>query len=76
MVETLIERAFNVHTNNPKQMDCFPDRYSLVGAKNNSRDAHVMASALRTDLRCFRLRRSSAHQAAGPSVSRFARSTR
>lgn len=55
MVETLIERAFKVHAINPKQMDRFCDRYTLAGAKDDSRDAQVMASALRTDPRCFRL---------------------
>jgi len=55
MVETLIERSFKVHAINPKQMDRFRDRFSLAGAKDDSRDAEMMASALRTDPRCFRL---------------------
>jgi hypothetical protein len=55
IVETLIERGFLVHAINPKQMDRFRDRFTLAGAKDDSRDAQVMASALRTDLRCFRL---------------------
>ena len=55
VVETLIERAFKVHAINPKQMDRFRERYTLAGAKDDSRDAQVMASALRTDPRCFRL---------------------
>jgi transposase len=55
VVETLIERGFMVHAINPKQMDRFRDRFTLAGAKDDSRDAEVMASALRTDLRCFRL---------------------
>ncbi len=55
VVETLIERAFKVHAINPKQMDRFRDRFTLAGAKDDSRDAEVMASALRTDPRCFRL---------------------
>jgi transposase len=54
VVETLIERNFNVYALNPKQMDRFRDRYSLAGAKDDSRDAKVMASALRTDPQCFR----------------------
>jgi transposase len=54
VVETLIERGFYVHAINPKQMDRFRDRFTLAGAKDDSRDAEVMASALRTDLRCFR----------------------
>jgi transposase len=55
VVETLMERAFKVHVINPKQMDRFRNRYTLAGAKDDSRDAEVMASALRTDPRCFRL---------------------
>ena len=55
VVETLIERGFKVHSINPKQMDRFRDRFTLPGAKDDSRDAEVMASALRTDPRCFRL---------------------
>ena len=55
VVETLMERGFKVHAINPKQMDRFRDRFTLAGAKDDSRDAEVMASALRTDGRCFRL---------------------
>ncbi|SFE12420.1 IS110 family transposase [Roseivivax sediminis] len=54
VVETLIERGFTVHAINPKQMDRFRDRFTLAGAKDDSRDAGVMASAMRTDPRCFR----------------------
>ena len=55
VVETLIERGFNVYAINPKQMDRFRDRFTLAGAKDDSRDAETMASALRTDSRCYRL---------------------
>jgi transposase len=55
VVETLIERGFKVHAINPKQMDRFRDRFTMAGAKDDSRDAEVMASCLRTDPRCFRL---------------------
>ncbi|MHA6687493.1 IS110 family transposase [Mesorhizobium sp. A556] len=54
VVETLIERGFKVNAINPTQMDRFRDRFTLSGAKDDSRDAEVMASALRTDPRCFR----------------------
>lgn len=54
VVETLLERGFKVHAINPKQMDRFRDRFSLAGAKDDSRDAEVMASALRTDPHCLR----------------------
>ena len=36
-------------------MDRFRDRFTLAGANDDSRDAEVMASALRTDPHCFRL---------------------
>lgn len=55
VVETLLERGFRVHAINPKQVDRFRDRYTLAGAKDDSRDAQTMASALRTDPRCFRV---------------------
>jgi transposase len=54
VVETLIERGFAVHAINPKQMDRFRDRFSMSGAKDDSRDARVMASCLRTDPQSFR----------------------
>ena len=54
VVETLLERRFSVYAVNPKQLDRFRDRFTLAGAKDDSRDAEVMASALRTDPRCFR----------------------
>jgi transposase len=54
VVEALIERGFAVHAINPKQMDRFRDRFSMAGAKDDSRDAEVMASSLRTDPKCFR----------------------
>jgi transposase len=55
VVETLIERGFMVYAINPKQMDRFRDRFTLAGAKDDSRDAEAMASALRTDPHCLRL---------------------
>lgn len=54
VVEGLMERGFPVHAINPKQLDRFRDRFSPAGAKDDSRDAEVLASALRTDPRCFR----------------------
>jgi transposase len=54
VVEMLLERGFHVYAINPKQLDRFRDRYTLAGAKDDSRDAHVMASALRTDPHCLR----------------------
>jgi transposase len=53
IVEYLVERGFAVYSLNPKQMDRFRDRHTVPGAKDDSRDAFVMADALRTDLHLF-----------------------
>ena len=54
VVESLMARGFCVHSINPKQLDRFRDRFSPSGAKDDRRDAHVLASALGTDIRHFR----------------------
>lgn len=54
MVETLLERGFAVFSINPKQLDRFRDRFSVAGAKDDSRDAQVLAHSLRTDRHAFR----------------------
>ena len=54
VVEALMERGFVVHSLNPKQLDRFRDRFSPAGAKDDRRDARVLADALRTDRRFFR----------------------
>lgn len=53
VVETLVERGFAVYSLNPKQMDRFRDRHSVSGAKDDSRDAYVIADALATDIHKF-----------------------
>ena len=53
VVEALMERGFVVHSLNPKQLDRFRDRFSPAGAKDDRRDARVLADALRTDGRFF-----------------------
>jgi transposase len=55
LVDTLIEQGFAVWAINPKQLDRFRDRFSAGGAKDDPRDARVLADALRTDRRAFRL---------------------
>jgi predicted RNA polymerase sigma factor len=45
-------------------MDRFRDRFTLAGAKDDSRDAEVMASALRTDPRCFLLHKLGRYEEA------------
>lgn len=54
VVETLLEHGFAVWAINPKQLDRFRDRFTMAGAKDDRRDAHVLADALRTDARSFR----------------------
>lgn len=54
LVDTLIEYGFVVFALNPKQLDRFRDRFTAAGAKDDDRDAHVLADALRTDGRAFR----------------------
>jgi transposase len=54
VVETLLERGFVVYAINPKQLDRFRDRFTVAGAKDDSRDAHVLGDALRTDRHAFR----------------------
>lgn len=54
VVETLLEAKMAVFAINPKQLDRFRDRFSPAGAKDDRRDARVLADSLRTDTRCFR----------------------
>ena len=54
VVEVLLERGFAVYSINPKQVDRFRDRFSPSGAKDDRRDALVLADSLRTDMRAFR----------------------
>lgn len=55
LVDTLLERGLQVAACNPKQLDRFRDRFTVAGAKDDARDARVLADALRTDGRAFRL---------------------
>jgi transposase len=54
VVDTLLERGCHVYGLNPKQLDRFRDRHSVAGAKDDRRDAFVLADALRTDRPAFR----------------------
>src|SRR5215831_12842898 len=54
IVEGLIERGFHVFAINPKQLARFRDRHSVAGAKDDRRDAFVLADAMRTDQPSFR----------------------
>ena len=54
LVETLLSHGFQVFSINPKQLDRFRDRYTVAGAKDDRRDAFVLAASLITDLPSFR----------------------
>jgi transposase len=54
LVSTLVERGFCVFAVNPKQLDRFRDRHTVAGAKDDRRDAFVLADSVRTDPQCFR----------------------
>jgi len=54
VAETLLERGIKVFVINPKQLDRFRDRHTVAGAKDDRRDAFVIADSLRTDAFAFR----------------------
>lgn len=54
LVELCVERGVAVYAINPKQVDRFRDRFTVGGAKDDPRDAHVIADGLRTDPRAYR----------------------
>ena len=54
IVETLLKHGFPVFAINPKQLDRFRDRHCVAGAKDDRRDAFVLADSLRTDQHLFR----------------------
>jgi hypothetical protein len=54
IVAGLIERGLHVFAINPKQLDRFRDRHRVAGAKDDRRDAFVLADSMRTDQPSFR----------------------
>jgi transposase len=54
VVDSLADRGFVVYAINPKQLDRLRDRFSVAGAKDDRRDAYVLADGVRTDRRLFR----------------------
>lgn len=54
IIELLVERGVCVFSINPKQLDRFRDRHTVAGAKDDRRDAFVLADSLRTDMKLFR----------------------
>jgi len=54
LIETLVENGFSLFSINPKQVDRFRDRFTVAGAKDDSRDALVLATSLRTDRKSYK----------------------
>ena len=54
LVETLVESGFTVFSIIPKQVDRVRDRFTVAGAKDDARDALVLASSLLTDRRSYK----------------------
>jgi transposase len=54
VVDTVLERGMHVFSLNPKQLDRFRDRHTVAGAKDDRRDAFVLADSLATDRPAFR----------------------
>ena len=54
VVETLLTMGLRVYAINPKLLDRLRDRFSLAGAKDDRRDAFVLASCVESDAHAFR----------------------
>lgn len=54
VVELLLERGVPTYSISPRQVAAFRDCATVAGAKDDRRDAHVVAEALRTAPNCFR----------------------
>jgi len=54
IVEALLACGIAVFAINPKQVDRFRDRYTVNGAKDDRRDAYVIAMSLATDPHAFK----------------------
>ena len=54
VVDVLLERGIEVFTINPKQLDRFRNRHTVSGAKDDRRDAFVLADSLSTDGALFK----------------------
>jgi transposase len=53
LVDACLARGLLVFAVNPKQLDRFRDRHTVAGAKDDRRDAWVLADSLRTDPAAF-----------------------
>ena len=55
LIDACLARGVRVFAVNPKQLDRFRDRHTVAGAKDDRRDAWVLADSLRTDPAAFQL---------------------
>jgi len=53
VIDAVLERGLAVFAINPRQLDRFRDRFTTAGAKDDRRDALVLADSLRTDPAAF-----------------------
>jgi transposase len=53
LIDACLARGMLVFAVNPKQLDRFRDRHTVAGAKDDRRDAWVLADSLRTDAAAF-----------------------
>ena len=54
VIEALLAKGLRVYSINPKLLDRLRDRFSMAGAKDDRRDAFVLASCVETDAQAFR----------------------
>ena len=54
VVEALLAKGLRVYSINPKLLDRLRDRFSMPGAKDDRRDAFVLASCVESDAQPFR----------------------
>jgi transposase len=72
VIDALTDLGVAVYVINPKQLDRFRDRFTVAGAKDDRRDARVLADALHTDAKAFRrIEPSSAHVIALRELTRM-----
>jgi transposase len=53
LIDGLLEREIAVYAINPKQLERLRDRHNVAGAKDDPRDAYVLADSLRHDRHLF-----------------------
>ena len=69
VVEALLIKGLRVYSINPKLLDRLRDRFSLAGAKDDRRDAFVLASCVESPEGRLRARTCSAQPPLGGRVS-------